>query len=496
MRTGLEGAGWTKVRLWSRLGYWPGRLGLLLLVWVLAWIVVSWPLTRAAALLVAAAGGLLILVRPALGLPMLAVAVPFGSLGSIGMGPGAIGLADLLLAAICGAWLLRRLAKGRLDLRWPPFAVAGVLLLATMLLSFLPATELSGAIKETVKWAELWVAAVLVLNLVDAGSAVWLALGLLAAGAAEGLLGLYQSLMQTGPKGFLLAGGIMRAAGTFQQPNPYGGYLGMTLPLAAGLLLTAWPGRAVSVRRRQLAAVWLTAAVAAVLIAGGLFASWSRGAWLGAAVGVTSVVLARGGRLLKVALVSGVVGVLVSFASWGRLPLPGALEQRFSDYVADFTTIDVRTVEVTDANFAVVERVAHWQAAWNMFAERPWTGVGLGNYATVYPRYALPRWGDPLGHAHNYYLNMAAEAGLPGLAAYLVWAGAGLWVAIRAVRVSTGLWRGLALGTLGMWAHLAVHSFFDNLYVHAMSIHMGLLLGLAAWVIQHAGRAGDAASSS
>jgi O-antigen ligase len=142
----------------------------------------------------------------------------------------------------------------------------------------------------------------------------------------------------------------------------------------------------------------------------------------------------------------------------------------------------VRNVEVTDANFAVVERAAHWYAAWRMFSDHPWTGVGLGNYATAYERYALPRWPDPLGHAHNYYLNIAAEAGLPGLAAYLLWMAAGLWVIARAVRGSQGLEQGLALGALGLWVHLAVHSVFDNLYVHGMAIHVGLLLGMAAWV--------------
>ena len=30
----------------------------------------------------------------------------------------------------------------------------------------------------------------------------------------------------------------------------------------------------------------------------------------------------------------------------------------------------------------------------------------------------MPGWADPLGHAHNYYLNVAAETGLLGLAAY------------------------------------------------------------------------------
>ena len=479
---------------WERLpgGRWLGRLGLLAVVLVWAWALSRWPLTWAAALVVGVAVGVSILLRPALGLPLLAFAVPFGSLRSVSVGPAAVGAEEVLLAAIAAAWLARRLARGSLALQWPSLAGVGVVLLAVMLLSFLPATSLALSAKELIKWAELLLALLLVVNLVDGRDAMLLAFGLLLAGAAEGLLGLYQFFTRSGPEGFLLMGRFMRAAGTFEQPNPYGGYLGLTLPLAVGILLSAWPGRAVPAGRRWLAAIWLTAAVTGGFMAGGLIASWSRGAWLGAASAVAVLILARGGAWLRAVSAAAVLGIILSLLVWGRLPIPGALQQRFAEYAADLTTFDVRNVEVTDANFAVVERAAHWQAAVAMFADHPWTGVGIGNYAVAYERYALPRWPEALGHAHNYYLNIAAEAGLPGLIAYMLWIVAALWVALRAVKVSQGVQQGLALGALGMWVHLSMHNLVDNLYVHGMAIQVGLLLGLAAWVIaENNRRAGD-----
>ena len=95
-------------------------------------------------------------------------------------------------------------------------------------------------------------------------------------------------------------------------------------------------------------------------------------------------------------------------------------------------------VEVNDANFAIIERLAHWQAAVEMIRAHPWLGIGFGNYAAAYPAYALIRWPNPLGHAHNIYLNMAAETGLIGLLLYLL-----LWIVIglqtgRAWRRSKG----------------------------------------------------------
>jgi len=152
--------------------------------------------------------------------------------------------------------------------------------------------------------------------------------------------------------------------------------------------------------------------------------------------------------------------------------------QRFSDFGPYLGLTDVRGVEVTDANFAVLERVAHWQAAVGMWTDRPWLGVGIGNYEPVYERYALPLWPLPLGHAHNYYLNIAAEAGVVGLAAYLLlWAAAllGAWQASRQAR---GWAWGVALGILGVLVHLSVHNAFDNLYVHTIYLHLAILLGI------------------
>ncbi len=476
---------------WESLPYgaWLGRLALAGLMLACAWALATLPLSRAAVLLAGAGAGVAILIWPPLGLVLLAMAVPFGSLRSLQLGPAQVGGEEAVLAVTTAAYLARQLARRSLQITWPAFAGAGLVLLGAMLLSFLPATSLALAAKEMLKWVELWLAAVLVINLVDWRSALMVVLALLAAGAAEGLHGLYQFFAQVGPPGFVLMGRFMRAAGTFAQPNPYGGYLGLTLPLAVGLVLTAWPGKAREDTWLPARIVWGAAVASAALIAGGVLASWSRGAWVGAAAGVAAVVAARGGGWLRGVVALGLTGLLVCLLLFGRVPLPGALEERFSGLLADLTTFDVRDVEVNDTNFAVVERAAHWQAALGMFSDHPWTGVGLGNYPEAYAQYALPRWPDPLGHAHNYFLNVAAEAGLPGLAAYLLWVGAGLWVAVLAVRRSRGLWQGVALGALGMWVHLNVHNLFDNLYVHGMGIHIGLLLGLAAWLVADRARA-------
>jgi putative inorganic carbon (HCO3(-)) transporter len=164
----------------------------------------------------------------------------------------------------------------------------------------------------------------------------------------------------------------------------------------------------------------------------------------------------------------------------GVVRVPPAIVQRFTDFVPYVGVSDVRGAEITDGNFAVLERVAHWQAAWQMWSDHPWFGVGIGNYEPEYSQYALPLWPVALGHAHNYYLNVAAEVGVVGLATYVLLWGLAVVGAWRACRRALRWEWGLALGVLGVLVHLAVHSFFDNLYVHAMYLQVAILLGVIA----------------
>jgi O-antigen ligase len=162
--------------------------------------------------------------------------------------------------------------------------------------------------------------------------------------------------------------------------------------------------------------------------------------------------------------------------------IPSIVAERFSGIADYFGVFDVRGVKVDDANYAIVERMAHWQAALEMFADSPWLGVGFGNYTVAYPRYALPHWDDPLGHAHNYLLNVAAESGVIGASAYVLLWGAAFWQGWRAVRGARGLSRPLAAGLLGMLVGLTVHNTFDNLFVHSMQIQVGIGFGIVAWL--------------
>jgi O-antigen ligase len=376
---------------------------------------------------------------------------------------------------------------------------------------------LGAALAETIKWLEMLALYLFMAANVERRHLPWLVGAILLAGAAQAALGLYQFLFRVGPPGFLLFGGrFLRAYGTFRQPNPYAGYLGLVLPLAYSLTIGGLGARGWRLRAgadRPSGPGWLRSAVGLpspqppapseappwgsphsvlrftlyVLLLGlllaALYASQSRGAWVSVAAAIVVVSLARGGR--TAALFALVIVLLAGLGAMGAFQnLPPMVVQRFTGVLPTIRIPDIATAEVTDANFATIERLAHWEAALAMWREHLWLGVGFGNYAAIYPAYAIGRWLDPLGHAHNYYLNIAAETGLLGLLAYgLFWLSA-LGLGWRAVRRSHGFPRAVAAGSLGVLVHLSVHNLVDNLFVQGMYLQVGIVLGVLCMIYQ------------
>jgi len=192
------------------------------------------------------------------------------------------------------------------------------------------------------------------------------------------------------------------------------------------------------------------------------------------------VILAHTRRAAPLVLVAGALLLLLGLIFGLADLLPASLVDRVSELGNYVGMIDVRHIEINDANFSVVERIAHWEAALGMWARQPWLGVGIGNYAAVYPAYALPRWSDPLGHAHNVYLNFGAETGLVGLLAYLALWVAAIWQTLRVAASGHRFVAAVGAGVLGALTHATVHNLFDNLWVQHMYLQLALLLGLLA----------------
>jgi putative inorganic carbon (HCO3(-)) transporter len=135
----------------------------------------------------------------------------------------------------------------------------------------------------------------------------------------------------------------------------------------------------------------------------------SRGAWLGTAVAVWILLLYRWPRLVWLAPIGalGVAGVV-----WRVGP---AL--------------------LADGLNGQMGRFELWSRSLYLIQDMPYTGVGAGTFEpildTQFPFYLHGAWVE---HAHNLFLQVAVDLGLPGLIAFLALLGLALWCAWDAAR--------------------------------------------------------------
>ena len=139
--------------------------------------------------------------------------------------------------------------------------------------------------------------------------------------------------------------------------------------------------------------------------------------------------------------------------------------------------IDVRTditgtavdVEVTDNEFgqdadgAVTQinsmssgRVEIWEAAWKSWQEKPWLGIGYGNFDIL-----LKHNGKRAYYAHNLALEVMSELGIVGTLLFVSLWGMGIWRAISLLRhgVDVQVWIALSILIYASLAGLVSYSF-------------------------------------
>lgn len=402
--------------------------------------------------------------RPALGLGLIAATIPVQDAIQLNIGAGALTLTRCValpfVAAWGAAWLL---GKRRIPLTPPLVALAIVTSLLTI--SYPVAIDRAAWAEEVYRWAiALAVYAIAIETIRSAGAARDLLAGTGAGLLFAGTVGAWQVLTHAGPATFQV-GGLTRVYGFFGEPNPMAAYLEMTVPVIGAMAI--W-----SLSRQG----WRSLQTLMLLVVAGagsttLVLTQSRGGLLGAAAAalVVALLLGRRWRVTALAMLA-VVGLLIAVTPVGR--------SASARLISSFTSFGSQ-VETTSSTWAVQERVAHWKAGLQMLEDHPFSGVGAGNFNanfrndTVIWRFRIPR-----GHAHNDLIQMGAQAGYPGLIAYLAvlfTAGARLIRAARGSELTQE--RALAIGALGVLTAVIVHGQFD--YLHGLSLNLAFVLALA-----------------
>ncbi len=215
------------------------------------------------------------------------------------------------------------------------------------------------------------------------------------------------------------------------NPNEIAGGMSWMLPLVAVIALLDWQQGKNSVRK------WV-ATFAFIALSLAIFLGQSRAGIAGVLVALAgiSVLLIRPGWTRRIwwialAVVTAFEGAIVT----GMLnPEPEALMERDEG--------------------SVNSRLLIWQAGIDMVIDYPLTGVGMNKYRAAEVRALYPVIGYErfvLPHAHNEFLQVSTDLGLPGLAVFSALYGAVFWILYRCWRSGIRIAVGIAAG---LTAHL------------------------------------------
>lgn len=304
-----------------------------------------------------------------------------------------------------------------------------------------------------------------------------LIVGMVTLGLFEAFYGLVQYL--TGWQrifGYVKKYDLEEATGTYINRNHYAGFLEMVFPFALAFAfrelrklhrkrpepLTSLKKLAAGPGVHKLV-LWLSVAIVLFV---GLVCARSR---MGIASASVSVMLifglawasqfrSRAGMVLCGAFLVLSVGLAVWLGG-------GSIVERFQgigqEYAGDYS------------------RVSIWRDTLTLIRHRPWLGTGLGTFPIAYTAVQTTFLGEFVNHAHNDYLELASDLGIPaafGLIASFVWL---LARAIQVFRATKEHDRFVALGCAGSIVAILLHSLVDfNLYIPANCLVFATILGV------------------
>ena len=206
-----------------------------------------------------------------------------------------------------------------------------------------------------------------------------------------------------------------RVFSTWQNPNILAGYLDEAICIVLGFFIYAE-------NRKQK----LLCFVGMVLLAGCLAMTYARGACLAAAIVIAGYGAIKDRRIFLGCIVVG--ALIIAFNP--------ALAERL---MSVFTKMDTSSEM----------RLALWESSVAMIEEHPLFGIGWGAYWMVYHSYDF-YINDPrvlIVHAHNIYLNYAAEIGLVGAFSFFGFFFGNLYNMLKKCHAPVSLFlKGLRLG--------------------------------------------------
>jgi O-antigen ligase len=222
---------------------------------------------------------------------------------------------------------------------------------------------------------------------------------------------------------------LMRASAFFPDPHMFSLFLGLAIPIAGAFAMTQ--------KQHQFAYI-----IAFLLLSTADLLTFSRGGYLGLAIGAICLIIG----LFKYRA--------LSINRKHFLPALGILIMFF--VILAFSPIGQRLASSISLNDGSnIERLRLWKETLTYIAERPFFGVGLGNYSLLAKPSADYR--EPI-YAHDLYLDIASETGLLSLAGFVGFVIIAIYLSLKSWQRSSDPFRAAALLSLIIFS---VHSMFE-----------------------------------
>ena len=356
----------------------------------------------------------------------------FGFVGALQV---SIAAAQVLFTVVLVCWAAL-LATGRARLTAPPFfrplLVYAVLTLVATVFSVDPLTSLIDD-----KQLFLLLAVPAIYEIARGGQARTVVGVIVGVGAASAAFGIIQY-------------GVLHYNHLGQRPQGSMGHY-MTYSGLLMLVATAAVARVLFEKRNR---VWPALVLPALLVA--LALTFTRSAWVGASVGIAALLLLKDFRL---------VGALPVVLAIGIALAPPQVTQRFYSMFSlnDPTSRD---------------RVAMIREGIRMIGADPLTGMGPNMVEREYVRFRDPEAVERVNpHLHDVPMQIAAERGLPALAAWCWFVGsaaAGLWSLLRRGRHPFLAAAGLGALAAMLAAGLFEHNFGDSEFLMLLLVMLTL----------------------
>jgi putative inorganic carbon (hco3(-)) transporter len=353
--------------------------------------------------------------------------------------PLSLNVTSLFLACATIAWFGKMLVARKLELRRSPFDIPVILfvILSAASIWSSPNRDFSFYNYYHLMGRYILLYYLVINNIHSSGQVRRLIWTVLISAAVVAAYGFYQYVHGIDISAFEWVDGAqfpelkVRVFSTMKNPNLLAGFLVVIMAIATGLGLNT---RLSSGKMLYFGLV--------LALGGCLVLTYSRGAWI------------------SVLAVIAVFGVLYSRKVFWLLALLPVLVMLVGHEV--FMERILSIMNPTDTSSTL--RLALWESTVAMIGDYPWLGVGWGAYWLVYPEYDffVLDAGTKIFHAHNMYLHIAAEIGLPGLVTFLAILGGHAYSAFVLVRRATDRWTtGLMLGIFAALLAIAIGGFTD-----------------------------------